>query len=88
MKSKKNKLKEIVKHLSNKHIRDLSSASYNILKGVLELSDRELSQAKKFKHLYKRLSSKKIKLSDKRAILVDNTQFLKSLMKLVLKTFD
>ena len=86
-KSKKDNFKNHIQNLSNRNLKILSESSYNLLKGVILLSGTPLKKARKFKHLYKTFGKKTNSLSLKRRILLENTEFTKSLLKNIIEAF-
>ena len=74
--------------LSKEQVKFLVECAFNILKGILPLTNKELSRAKKFKPVYQLLTKKTSTWKKRKEVLVQNPKFAKSLISVCESVFS
>ena len=81
-------LAEQLNKIDKNTLKFIIEASYNILKGVIPLSNKMKEIAKKRKQLFRDLAKSSLSLIQKRKILYENPSFAKSIIRRILETFS
>jgi hypothetical protein len=80
--------RHILEHVSGAVVKVICEMIYNILKGVVPLSDKEVARLRKIKQILKRLTLKSISIKNKRQIIVENIKSMKLIIGPVLRYFS
>ena len=86
--SKKGKFKILLAHLNSEVVKLLCEFSFNLVKGVINISENDWAKARVYRTFYKILASKRKSIKTKRQCLIDHPAFSKSFLRLIIKTFD
>ena len=79
------KRKEILTHINNEVIKSLAELSLNLLKGSIPLDERQKNQFRVWKGIIKKIASKRVSLSRKKRLLIDNPRLLGAIIYAILK---
>lgn len=83
-----NQRKQLLRSLSREQINVISEISLNLLRGNVEIADRELSLLSKHKNTLRKLSIKSVDNSTKRELMCKDATGIKTLIVIFLKHFD
>ena len=73
-----------IRTIDKRTLKFIVECAFNILKGVIPLHGLILENARRNKHLYKQLTSKRKSLKDKHLLLERHPKFTKSILRTVL----
>lgn len=73
--------RKVIESATAEQIITLSEIAYNILEGVFELSDSELSVLQRYKHILRKLASRQILTGDKKCAILRNSVAIKHLLQ-------
>jgi hypothetical protein len=82
------KSRPILEHIGGDVVKVFCEMVYNILKGVVPITDNEMLRFRKMKHIFKRLTLKSLSLKNKRQIIVENIKSIKMIIGPVLRYFS
>ena len=72
--------RSLLESASVDQISSLAEIAYNILSGVFELTDPELSSLRRYKSVLRKVASSEIRPVEKRSVLVENSIAVKHLL--------
>jgi alanine dehydrogenase len=87
-KSSIEKNRPILEHISGDVVKMICEMVYNILKGVVPITDKELHRLRNLKHVFKRLILKSLSIKNKRQIILENIKSMKLIIGPVLRYFS
>lgn len=76
---------DLIRSINNKVIRALIEIAFNLLKGNIPISDREIAKLRKFKKQLKILINTTVSIRKKRKILLENISLIKTMLKIIFK---
>ena len=82
------KNRHILEHVNGDVVKMFCEMVFNILKGVVPITDKELHRLRKMKHVFKKLTLKSISIKNKRQIILDNIKSMKLIIGPVLRYFS
>jgi hypothetical protein len=83
-----NQRKQLLRSLSREQINTISEICLNLLKGNVDITDRELSLLSKHKNTLRKLSVKSVDSYTKRELMCKDATGIKTLIVIFLKHFD
>ena len=86
--SKNARFKVLLAHLNSKAVKLICEFSYNLIKGIITISEIDWARARSYRSLYKILASPRKSLKTKLNCLIDHPTFTKTFFRLIIKTFD
>ena len=81
------KIRPVLEHVGGEVIKLFCEMVYNILKGIVPITDKEMGRFRKLKHVFKKLTLKSVSIKKKRQIIIENIKSLKSIITPVLRYF-
>jgi hypothetical protein len=82
------KMRPVLEHLSGDVVKMFCEMVYNILKGTVPVTAKEIGRLRKLKTVFKRLTLKTLSIKNKRQIILDNIKTLKVIIPPVLRYFS
>ena len=82
------KIRPVLEHLSGDAVKIICEMVYNILKGTVPVTDKEMNRLRRLKPIFKRLTLKTVTIKLKRRIIIDNIKSLKLIISPVLRYFS
>ena len=88
VKTTDDKRKILLEHMSGEAIKAICEMVYNILKGIVTITEKERNRWKILKPIFKKLVFKSVSIKEKRKILMDNIKSLRLIIQPVLRYFS
>jgi hypothetical protein len=79
------KIRPVLEHLSGDAVKMFCEMAFNILKGMVPVTEKEMGRLRKLKPIFKRLILKTMTIKLKRQIIIDNIKSLKLIISPVLR---
>lgn len=73
----------IIKAANNQVLKSIIEIAYNLLKGSIPLSQKDIDKLKKDKKNIKYLITKRVQLGKKRKVILDNPRMLKNMLSVI-----